>query len=79
MIYGLCENYDVSRAQRLLPMALAEGCRLMRDVAKDQVLTYADVAFPEGRLCDKLRAEQDAAFPPGMSSASANPATGAVK
>ena len=62
MTYGLCENYAVSRVQHLLPMGLAEGCRLTRDVPKDQVLTYADVALPDGRLCDKLRAEQDAYF-----------------
>jgi predicted homoserine dehydrogenase-like protein len=63
MTYGLCENYDVSLTQRLLPMGLAEGCRLIRDVPKDQVLTYADVTAPDGRLCAKLRAEQDVAFP----------------
>jgi predicted homoserine dehydrogenase-like protein len=44
-------------------MGLAEGCRLVRPVAKDQVLTYDDVEVPEGRLGDKLRAEQDARFP----------------
>lgn len=64
MTYGLAENSDVVRAQRLLPMGLAEGCRLKRDVVKDQVLTYADVQVPEGRLCDELRAEQEARFPP---------------
>jgi len=26
------------------------------------VLTYDDVELPEGRLCDKLRAEQNAYF-----------------
>ena len=31
---------------------------------KDAVLTYADVELPSGRLVDRLRAEQDAAFPP---------------
>jgi predicted homoserine dehydrogenase-like protein len=75
MTYGLCENYDVSRAQGLLPMGLAEGCHLSRDVPKDQVLTYADVALPDNRLCDKLRTEQDAAFPPAVSSADASAAT----
>jgi predicted homoserine dehydrogenase-like protein len=64
MTYGLAENSDVVAAQRLLPMGLAEGCRLKRDVVKDQVLTYADVQVPEGRLCDELRAEQEARFPP---------------
>jgi predicted homoserine dehydrogenase-like protein len=62
MTYGQCENADVTQAQNLLPMGLAEGCRLKRDVPKDQVLTYDDVELPEGRLCDKLRAEQNAYF-----------------
>jgi len=62
MTYGQCENSDVTQAQNLLPMGLAEGCRLKRDVSKDQVLTYDDVELPEGRLCDKLRAEQNAYF-----------------
>ncbi|MGB0085774.1 MAG: SAF domain-containing protein [Rhodomicrobiaceae bacterium] len=62
MTYGLCENADVVQAERLLPMGLAEGCRLKRDIPKDQVLTFDDVEVPAGRLCDKLRAEQDAHF-----------------
>jgi predicted homoserine dehydrogenase-like protein len=32
-------------------------------VPKDTALTYDDVMIPEGRLIDRLRAEQDAAFP----------------
>ena len=62
LAYGQCENADVVQAQRLLPMGLAEGCRLKRDILKDQVLTYADAELPEGRLCDKLRAEQNVMF-----------------
>jgi predicted homoserine dehydrogenase-like protein len=34
----------------------------VRDVPKDQVLTYADVQLPAGRFVDRLRAEQDAHF-----------------
>jgi len=64
MAYGQCENADVTRAERLLPMGLAEGCRLTRDVPRDQVLTYDDVELPAGRLCDALRAEQHARFAP---------------
>ncbi|HEY9620746.1 MAG TPA: Gfo/Idh/MocA family oxidoreductase [Crinalium sp.] len=60
--YGQCETSEITQAERLLPMGLAEGCRLKRDIPKDQVLTYDDVELPEGRLCDKLRAEQDAYF-----------------
>jgi predicted homoserine dehydrogenase-like protein len=64
MTYGQCEKSDIVREQNLLPMGLAEGCRLKRDIAKDQVLTYDDVELPEGRLCDKLRAEQNEYFAP---------------
>jgi predicted homoserine dehydrogenase-like protein len=62
MTYGQCETSEITQSQRLLPMGLAEGCKLKRDIAKDQVLTYDDVELPEGRLSDKLRAEQDAYF-----------------
>ncbi|HSE97775.1 MAG TPA: Gfo/Idh/MocA family oxidoreductase [Blastocatellia bacterium] len=69
MTYGLCENVEVVRAERLLPIGVAQGCRLRRDIAKDQVLTYEDVEIPEGRLTDKLRAEQEAYFAPTVSKA----------
>jgi predicted homoserine dehydrogenase-like protein len=62
MTYGQCENSDVVLGESLLPIGLAEGCRLKRNIAKDEVLTYSDVELPEGRLCDKLRAEQNDYF-----------------
>ena len=64
MTYGQCENADVAIEHNLLPMGLAEGCRLLRDVPRDQVLTHADVEIPAGRLSDRLRAEQKAYFFP---------------
>jgi predicted homoserine dehydrogenase-like protein len=60
--YGQCENYSVSSAERLLPMGLAHGCRLKRDIGKDRVITYDDVEIPPNRLCDQWRAEQDRIF-----------------
>ena len=36
------------RDQNLLPIGLAEGCRLKKDIPKDQVLTYEDVEIPKG-------------------------------
>jgi len=57
--YGMLDNSEVCRKDKLLPMGLSEGCRLTRDIAKDAALRYGDVALPEGRLCDKLRAEQN--------------------
>lgn len=62
MTYGLADNSDVVRAENLLPMGLAEGCQLVRNVPKDQVLTWADVAPPAGRLSDRLWAEQNERF-----------------
>lgn len=62
MTYGLCENAQTVHAERLLPIGLAEGCLVRRDVRQDQVLRYQDVELPVGRLCDRLRREQDAHF-----------------
>jgi predicted homoserine dehydrogenase-like protein len=60
--YALLENYAVSRTQRLLPMGLAEGCRLRRAVSRDTAVTYDDVELPANRVSDSLRREQDAHF-----------------
>lgn len=62
MTYGEAENANVAREERLLPMGVAEGCRLRHDVPKDKTLTYDDVILPEGRLVDRLRVEQEAYF-----------------
>ncbi len=62
MTYGQAENSDVTFREKLLPMGLAEGCVLTRDVPKDTVLTYKDVTLPEGRLSDRLREEQNKLF-----------------
>lgn len=67
--YGLAENYEVARQQNLLPLGVAEGCRLRHDMPQDQVLTYDDVELPEGRLIDQLRREQEARFPLKISEA----------
>lgn len=60
--YGVTENSSKCQADNLLPLGLAEGCRLLRDVSKDQALSYLDVVLPEGRLSDKLRTEQNELF-----------------
>ena len=60
--YGTIDNYDVSRSAGLLPMGLSEGCTLRNDISKDQAIKYDDVNTPEGRLCDRLRKEQNNRF-----------------
>ena len=43
----MTKTAEITSGQNLLPMGLAEGCVLKRDIAKDQVITYADVTLPE--------------------------------
>ena len=62
MTYGEAVNVEEMSDKRYLPEGLVEGCRLLRDVPKDEVLTYDDVALPAGRLADKLRADQYKVF-----------------
>jgi len=58
MTYGEAVNADEMCKSQYLPEGLVQGCRLTRDIAKDQVLTYNDVDLPAGRLADRLLAEQ---------------------
>ena len=65
--YGLVERSEVCRRAGYLPIAISLDCRLKRDIGKDQPLAYGDVELPAGRLCDRLRAEQEERFPlPGL-------------
>jgi predicted homoserine dehydrogenase-like protein len=67
--YGEAERADRTATDRLLPVGVAEGCRLRRDLPRDAVLTYDDVELPSGRLVDLLREEQRRAFPTAPSPA----------
>jgi predicted homoserine dehydrogenase-like protein len=58
MTYGEAVNAGEMSSGQYLPEGLVEGCRLRKDVRKDQVLTYDDVDLPPGRVADRLRAEQ---------------------
>jgi predicted homoserine dehydrogenase-like protein len=62
MTYGEACNSDEMARSKYLPEGLVEGCRLLRPIARDQVITYGDVALPPGRLADAFRAEQNAYF-----------------
>jgi predicted homoserine dehydrogenase-like protein len=63
MTYGEAANTAEMRDKRYLPQGLVDGCRLNADIRRDQVITFDDVELPEGRLADRLYAEQCAAFP----------------
>lgn len=61
-VYGVADNIEVVRRDNLLPIGLALGCTLARPVEKDTPLTFDDVVIPEGRLVDRLYAEQERTF-----------------
>ena len=61
--YGLIDNSAAARAMGVLPIALSEGCVMRHDVSRDQVLTFADVVSPTGRLTEALWKEQAAHWP----------------
>jgi predicted homoserine dehydrogenase-like protein len=61
--YGLIDNTGVARRLDALPMGLSEGCRLRQPVRKDQLIRFADVERPSGRLADRLWEEQAARWP----------------
>jgi len=67
--YGMCENHQVVRDEALLPIGVAEGCTLTRDVARDEPIGVADVVAPDGSLVHALRAEQDRTFAPARGAA----------
>ena len=62
MAYGECENASVCQEENLLPIGLAEGVRLKRDVKQDQALTFDDIEVPTDRLAYRLYDEQKQVF-----------------
>jgi predicted homoserine dehydrogenase-like protein len=56
--YGLIENRATARALNALPIAMSDDCVLVRDVAKDEVVSFNDVRLPAPRLIDRLWQEQ---------------------
>ena len=62
MTYGQCVSAAEMHERRYLPEGLVEGCRLLRDIARDTVITFDDVELPAGRMADRLYEEQCAYF-----------------
>ncbi|WP_432558160.1 NAD(P)H-dependent oxidoreductase [Granulicoccus sp. GXG6511] len=60
--YGECRPAARQRAENMLPVGLATGAVVNRDIAVDEVISYADVTLPSDQLSVQLRAEQDAMF-----------------
>ena len=61
-VYGMTTSAARARRGRLIPMGLAQGLKLTRDVPADHLVGEGDVAFDESSFIWKLRREQEAAF-----------------
>ena len=62
--YGTCLPADLARERDLVPMGLAHGLRLTRDVAADHPIGRDDVTVDDSSFLWRLRREQDALFAP---------------
>ncbi|MBV8355543.1 MAG: flagellar biosynthesis protein FlgA, partial [Candidatus Eremiobacteraeota bacterium] len=60
--YGLLTTAERARRERLVPMGLATGLKLKRDVERDHPISEDDVEFDESSAAWKLRREQDRIF-----------------
>jgi predicted homoserine dehydrogenase-like protein len=58
-VYGMIERADVTQAEGLLPIGLAPGAKLVKDVPQDQPITYGDVELDESSTIVQLRRMQD--------------------
>lgn len=65
MTYGACERAETVRRDGLLPIGIAEGATLGRDLSRDEGLRLDDVELDEGRRIVQLRREQDRAVEQG--------------
>jgi predicted homoserine dehydrogenase-like protein len=61
-VYGECENTPSFVAEDLLPIGLADGTTVQRDIAKDEPVRMKDVRFSDTYLLD-LYQEQRRLFP----------------
>ena len=58
-VNGVIEKAEVARRDRLLPLGLASGIELSRDVAADEAISCQDVILNEESPILKLRRDQD--------------------
>lgn len=63
--YGLIDNVLAARSLNALPIGLSEGRVLLRDIAKDQVVSFDDVEMVSPGIVEKLWREQQARWPVG--------------
>ena len=59
-VNGLIEKAEIARAENLLPLGLAYGVKLTRDVSQGEAISYDMVELDEDSFVLKLRRLQDA-------------------
>ena len=57
--YGLIDLYDTAKMEKLVPIGLAKGAKVMRPIDKDAPITYDDVQLNENSTVFKLHQLQD--------------------
>lgn len=75
--YGLIDNAVTARAEDALPIGLSEGRVLLRDVAKNALISFKDLVAQPGGPSEALWREQNALWPiaaPGLEAWSMQPA-----
>jgi predicted homoserine dehydrogenase-like protein len=60
--YGLIDNASAAREMGAVPIGLSEGCVLRQDVAKDEVISFAQVDVVEDPIVHSLWREQNERF-----------------
>ena len=61
-VFGKQVAAECSLAEGFLPLGLAQGVRLKRDVADGEPLKWSDVAYDAADLAVRVRREMEAAF-----------------
>ncbi|GMA28278.1 NAD(P)H-dependent oxidoreductase [Arenivirga flava] len=61
-VYGTLRPAHYSLGRAALPLGLAHGARLVRDVAKDQSVTWDDVQVDESALAVRVRRQLESEF-----------------
>jgi predicted homoserine dehydrogenase-like protein len=59
-VHGMIDLAEVARRERYLPLGLADGVRVTRDLELGDPLTYDSVDLDESALVVRLKREQDA-------------------
>ena len=56
---GSIERAEIAREEKLLPLGIAKGCRVVREVARDTPITYDDIVVEYDSALMDLRRLQD--------------------